>query len=66
MAPLRPTKPLSRPSTTPRSSGKFLTAVTSAPVLANDCELAPTPDGDKLSVLSVCWSYPSDVLTALE
>uniref|UniRef100_A0A0A9TFH6 Uncharacterized protein n=1 Tax=Arundo donax TaxID=35708 RepID=A0A0A9TFH6_ARUDO len=42
MAPLRPTKPLSKPSMTPRLSGKFLTQVTSAPVLANACELAPT------------------------
>jgi len=44
MAPLRPTNPLSRSSTTPRSSRKFFTAGTSEPVLANACEVSA--DGD--------------------
>ncbi|TVU40263.1 hypothetical protein EJB05_13716, partial [Eragrostis curvula] len=116
MAPLRPPKPVSRPSTPPRSaSGKLVTVLTTALVAANDCDAAPVatyrhmtgtdgggasfldtarfmPAPDKrtthggatsfsspgrmpraaptflkvLSVLSVFWSYPSDVRIAFE
>lgn len=41
IAPLNPTKPFSKPKTTPLLSGKFFTHVTSAPVFANACEFAP-------------------------